>query len=111
LCILVLQPGEIYTLTVGTFSKYPYTPNFFNETGYRNGDLSVIPDPTLTGSPPRLQIEAAPPKGTKFKYVGGCTYVTRVGLLAPRQSHKKLSYACDHQRGAGVSKLDMEGIT
>jgi hypothetical protein len=100
----MLQPGEIYTLTVGTFSKYPYTPDFFGELGYRNGDLSVIPDPTLTGSPPRLQIEAAPPKGTKFKYVGGCTYVTRVGL-------RPLSMQRLIARSEGVSKLDMEGIT
>lgn len=65
----MLQPGEVYTLTVGPFNKYPYTPNFFNVTGYRNGDLSVVPDGTLTGRASTVPRNAAPPRGTRFKYV------------------------------------------
>lgn len=60
------QPGGMYTVVVGPFNKYPYTPNFFNVTGYRNGDLSVVPDGTVNGRP---STKPAIPKGTRFKYV------------------------------------------
>jgi hypothetical protein len=71
----MLQPGQIYTLTVGAFTKYPYTPNAFNVTGYRNRDLSVIPDATLTGKPAPAPGNAAPPRGTRFKYVRWRVYM------------------------------------
>lgn len=58
------QPGAVYNLLMGPFQKYPYTANFFSPLGYRNGDLSVIPNPTTTGRPSTRP--GAIPTGRRF---------------------------------------------
>lgn len=65
MCCTVPQPGIVHNLVVGPFRRYPFTPNFFNVTGYRNGDLSVIPDATTTARPARGR--PTQPRTTTFK--------------------------------------------